>query len=558
MFWTIIVALGIMAWAVFHMSAFHLSAILTIPDSFSYLQMASYLHDGKLEWFWTGWFWPLYSMFITLFSFVFSDGMLAAKILNVIFMTFGGYLLFLIGKRYLNGHYCVALLLMYALSSSLLYYKVNVLSENLYIPLFLLLVLLLHLFLENEKLLNIFFTWLVIGLMYLTRSEAFIYLGSIVLFLVFLTATKVLTLKEMVKWWGLLVLWFWIIASPYIFYLHTITWEWWLTNKWASNIRQAMMRGVDHMDDDGFEKAVWELDDTKTKLVSGFVGWLKYEKPVWDYSIKDYVIKNSHLFFTTFEQNQKKLYTETLPHMVIGDAIKFRQESSYFFVKGFPFLFLLYIPFAFILIWLWQMFSKEETHLIITIFPLFFIAALFFTFFFVLERYFIIFLPFIFIVMLYWAQNLFQVEDNPQLTKFIILTTLLVGVQWIGFWYDAHQDPTANYQVKEVAWEWLAQNKSTLFPWKEVVRIMERWPVVTYYSWEKERWLTPYTDQVSDVVTYAKANQIDVLVVDTLDFLQYRPQLKILLSSLKTQWLEKIIAFNDKQGNKVILYKFIY
>ncbi|USN58036.1 MAG: hypothetical protein H6767_06920 [Candidatus Peribacteria bacterium] len=47
-----------------------------------------------------------------------------------------------------------------------------------------------------------------------------------------------------------------VIISPYVYYLHTITGDWGLTNKGASNIRQAEMRGIETMDDMGFEQAV--------------------------------------------------------------------------------------------------------------------------------------------------------------------------------------------------------------------------------------------------------------------------------------------------------------
>jgi len=49
----------------------------------------------------------------------------------------------------------------------------------------------------------------------------------------------------------------------------------------------------------------------------------------------------------------------------------------------------------------------------------------------------------------------------------------------------------------------------------------------------KERWLTPYTDNLADIVEYAKYNNIHVLVVDTLDFKTYRPALHELLDETK-------------------------
>jgi hypothetical protein len=58
--------------------------------------------------------------------------------------------------------------------------------------------------------------------------------------------------------------------------------------------------------------------------------------------------------------------------------------------------------------------------------------------------------------------------------------------------------------------------------------MMERFPIVTYYSGVKERYLVPYANQ-SDLIAYANANHISILVVDSLDFATYRPALSFLL-----------------------------
>ncbi len=58
---------------------------------------------------------------------------------------------------------------------------------------------------------------------------------------------------------------------------------------------------------------------------------------------------------------------------------------------------------------------------------------------------------------------------------------------------------------------------------------MERFPIVTYYSGVKTRFITPYTDSSDDIRTYALYNTIELLVVDSMDFLSYRPKLAALL-----------------------------
>ena len=83
---------------------------------------------------------------------------------------------------------------------------------------------------------------------------------------------------------------------------------------------------------------------------------------------------------------------------------------------------------------------------------------------------------------------------------------------------------------------------------------MERFPIVTYYSGSKTRWITPYEENISDIIRYAQYNEIEYLVVDTLDFLTYRP----FLSSLLTETPEGMIflkEFTNTQNQKVILYQ---
>lgn len=80
--------------------------------------------------------------------------------------------------------------------------------------------------------------------------------------------------------------------SPYLVHLHHITGEWSLTNKGASNFRQAELRGTDHMDDAGFEQAVAELTPDKQHLIAGFAGGMKYDKPQIEGSLKETFLEN--------------------------------------------------------------------------------------------------------------------------------------------------------------------------------------------------------------------------------------------------------------------------
>jgi len=85
---------------------------------------------------------------------------------------------------------------------------------------------------------------------------------------------------------------------------------------------------------------------------------------------------------------------------------------------------------------------------------------------------------------------------------------------------------------------------------------MERFPVVTYYSGSRERWLTPYTSNLKNLLEYAKYHDVHYLVVDSIDFYKYRSDLRFLFDKPNEKYLglDKIKEF-EKNGEKVILYR---
>lgn len=83
---------------------------------------------------------------------------------------------------------------------------------------------------------------------------------------------------------------------------------------------------------------------------------------------------------------------------------------------------------------------------------------------------------------------------------------------------------------------------------------MERFPIVTYYSGSKNRWITPYTNNAQDIVEYAYFNNIEYLVVDTMDFLTYRPELSQLLEKTPENMI-LLQEFTNEKQQKVLLYK---
>ena len=543
-------------WVLLRVNLMMQNNILFNADGFAYLQMSHYLNAGSLEGLGTWWFGFLYSACISLFDFVVNNSFLSSQIVNLILFFIGGILLFFIAQKYLHMYYNWVLIALYTFSSPLIYYNINILSENLYIVLFLWLVLILLAYLDHEEVYKLWLAWVMVWLMYITRGEAFIYLIPLICISLCVSVARHKELWTFL--WGIvtLLLWFFIIAGPYIYYLHSITGEWGLTNKWASNIRQAMMRGIERMDDEGFERAVGELTDDKKHLKSGFVGGLKYEKAESGYGLFDYIEKNQEKFFSTWRQNTEKLFIEIMPKMIIGDFIQ-AYKSPDFKYKDYTFIYyILFIPLFFTAYGMALMYLDKRRFVLFIFTPFFLTACAFFTMFFVLERYFIILLPLFLLFMVYGMQGLWRKITVIQNVRLVLYGGTILAISLLGLNTYYNNLNVLPYSAKKNAWVWLQKNLEKEFPWKKTVKIMERFPVVTYYSGTWERWLTPYANQ-ADLLAYAKANDIDVLVVDSLDFKTYRPQLAYLLdekSILKSNLLD-LIYKEQKYGEKVILYK---
>lgn len=566
-------------WTLVHYYFLWLNEILKNADSFAYIQMARNLANFDISWFWTGWFGFIYSLPIALASFITSNLFFAAQIINLLLFALGWYFLYKISLKYLKWFYVFIPLVLYYTSSTLLSFNIQVLSENIYIPLFLWLVYLFQDF-EKINLKKSLGISVIMALLYLTRAEAFIYLWSIFLIFLYIAFFTKIGLKKSSLYFTSIIIWFFILISPYIYYLHSITWEWSLTNKGSSNLRQATMRWIDKMDDLGFEKAVWELTPDKHHLMAGFAWWLKYDKSYSTWSTKAFLLDNPSLTINRILENQIKLYTKNIPNILAWDIIKkvFNEyknknynELILFWIISFLFLFS-FIRWFYLFIFpkrigftkgdgmskslmndiensLYKNYTKVRTKNIefIIIFLSFFLtASFFFSIFFILDRYFVVFLPLAFIFATYFWQESMRFW-------WLIYITIPVVTIFSFIWFNNEQSlKDDTYSIKKEAGEWIKNNYKD----NDILRIMERWPIVTYYSESPERWITPYTDKLPDIVKYATYNNIDLLIVDSLDFATYRPELKALLEWKDNYfWIEKVREFNN-WNKKVIIYKF--
>ena len=571
-----------------HIYFMQLNEILKVADSFAYLQMSNYFQNFSIQGFWTGWFGFLYSLPIAGINFFVWNNFLSAQILNIILFNFSGFLLYQIAKPYLIQRYLIILIFLFFLSPILLHFNIAVLSENIYLPIFLLTVLGAQNFIIEPKVSDWIAFGFLIALMYLTRWEAFIYLWAIWLISLFLLSRKEnpyniiknnLSFKSFLGFNIILVLSFLVFVSPYIYHLHTITGEWGLSNKGSSNLRQAILRWKEKMDDEGFEKAVAELTLDSKHLISGFAGGLKYDKPTTWITLKNYILEDKSRFLNNWYDNQIKLYSNNLPNIIAWNArILYSNENSHFFYKNKIFLLSLIIAFSLFFIWIINLYRDKKRDILIILFSFFFIASIFFTLFFTLNRYFIIFIPLFLIVIIYGIQTIDKIFSftwtgftkktldrnkiswHKLLKIFLILN--FIGIYSLGLlsYYNSNKENDDFYSIKKEAWEWLEKN-SILHSNTNVpkLNILERFPIVTYYSWTNKRFITPYTDSLDKLLIYAKFNNIDYLIVDSLDFHTYRPKLKYLLDNKKDFiWLDKIKVFEkeDEQGiQRVIIYK---
>lgn len=299
----------------------------------------------------------MYSLPIALLNIFLQHDFLAGKIINLILWNISAFLLWKISQPLLSARFSLILILLYFCSASLLSFHIHILSENIYIPLFLAFFWGLQNFLSEDiyisspslllkrRLKQTIYLGIVLGLLYLTRAEAFIYILSVGILSLGLLILKKLSLQHFLLLGTTFFLSFFLFISPYLYHLHTLTGEWGLTNKGASNLRQAELRGSEHMDDAGFEQAVAELTADKKHLIAGFAGGMKYDRPQMSGSLTESFLKNPQKILSRVGENQKKLFTKNIPEIFLGDSFKLYSSDDARFGRNILFLLVLLLPF---------------------------------------------------------------------------------------------------------------------------------------------------------------------------------------------------------------------
>lgn len=552
---TYIIAGVIFLWVLFQSAFLPLNEVLKVADSFAYLQMADFITEGSIHGLGTGWFGFTYSSVIALSHIFFSDIFIAAQVINLFLCSLSFVLIYCIGRKFLSPTFALWGIILFTLSPSFYSFTIHILSENIYIPLFLLLFYQSYIFIEKHETESLFrlqmrviFLGFLLWVLYLTRAEAFIYLLSFWIIALNLFFQKKLSWKRFFLLGSLCIMSFFIFISPYLFYLHGLTGEWGLTNKWASNLRQAELRGKQEMDDAGFEKAVAELTEDKMQLISWFAGGMPYVSPKIEENFQDTFTKDPGKTLKRVIENQRKLFQKNIPEIILwnGPHLFFEVQSP--FHKNIFFFLWCFLPLGVIIYWLLQSYKKYGIFMLLSLW-FFLPALLFFTLFFILNRYFIIFLPLFFLFFLIGIQEI-KGRKALILQSFFLVNLISILLLSGSVYYNTEKTKDSYYELKKEAWFWLAENT----PDSKNIKILERFPISTYYSGARWRYITPYSNNVEDIIYYAQANEIQYLIADSMDFLKYRPELSFLLSETPKN-LILLKEFENKEDQKVKIFQ---
>jgi hypothetical protein len=543
-------------WSLFHAAFFHLNEVLKVADSYAYLQMARFLENLSPTGLGSGWFGFVYSIPLAIWNIFFTNEILSWQLINIMLLNISALLIYSIGTKILHSYFLYIPIILWYLSPTFLHFNIHILSENIYIPLFLGLFILTQKFMQTPQAKYAIGMACVLWLMYLTRAEAFIYIGSIGIISLSLAVQKKLSVRQFLSFGAFFFLTFFLFIFPYLFHLHSLTGEWWLTNKWASNLRQAQLRGIKKMDDAGFEQAVAELTPDKTQLIAWFAGGMQYTRPQIEGSLIEFIIGDPVAFIQRVLQNWKKVLSRNLPEIFLGKSpeLYFSEDARF---SHLWFLLFCLSPLLLLCFGAFRLLRRHSSFML-TYGAFFLPAFLFFSLFFTLNRYFLIFLPLMLLLWSFWLQEIWSKKKNIHifLTLFLCINIVSIYLLSSSVYYQGESGKDSYYALKKEAGEWLkhhCESENICTSWYAQLKIMERFPIVTYYSGTKTRYITPYTNDIQDIYSYGNYNNIDILVVDTMDFLTYRPALAEYLEKTPENFIF-LHEFKNQENQKVILY----
>ncbi len=519
-----------LAWITLQAFFLQLNKTVVNENDFDNINIINAIKSYSITDIWKAESWILYNLPIAWIDFFINNPLLSWQIFNFLLTIISWIILLALWKKYLHPAYNAILIVIFFISSSFIEYNIWLNSEILYMTLFLVLVISLNkLILESSikdsdikvdwiyvKISNIkdiikhsIFTGFILSLMYFTVNESFIILIWIYFIFLYLVSIDKIDLKTFFASIISLTLSFIILISPFILHFYNLSWELRLTN----NINIS-------------SQEFWSLDNR------------------------------------TFLEKEKHFFKEKIPQLVLWDSFESYNNKNYILYKNKFVLILLLMPLALFFYWLYKLFFNkiitltEKRNLLIIISPIFLVNLVFYWTFLSEKSYFIIFIPIVLIIILYWAQNIF-ISDNELVSsiKLIIILTIFsaIYVQSITYFYTYNVNEQLKYEDKKNMWLWIKDNLDTTD-----LKIMEYTPVATYYAGLKHRTEIPNVKDEDWLLVYAKLNKIDYMIADLVDFKDKRPNLLFLLEKDYKNNKFPVKYSIIEPGKKVILYKIKY
>ena len=565
MFYRLIIIFIFLAWTSLHFLFLPLNQIVKTNESFDLLRMSNSFWNFDINLLWSDNVWFLYSLLVAIteklvaiinnnffWYQLFDITLISAKILNVILFSIAWIFLFIIWKKYLSQKYNSLLIILFFISPALINHNIAISSENLFIVLFLVLFLVLERVISELSVKREFIRILWKNVELNNKKEIAIisfFLASLLWIMYYATPYSSI-----------------IIISIIFIIIHLILR--WDTSflKWISSIWLIFIFFVIFLIPSFLHK------DSEVEITENnkYLKDIKFdsdykESPIFS-SLSEIVNTDKKELYNKFIENQKNLYIEVIPKMIIWDMYKVYYNNNFILNKNKIFLFFIFFPPFLLLYWLYKLiFTRiirltDKKNLMLIFIYTFLVFSAFFSLFFVSEKVFVIFMPLLILIMLYWTQELLFNEDIKEWLFSIILKyswTVLILIwlfaSWAWGFYNTYNFDEQYYIKKDL---WIKLSKEVENP--EKTKIMEILPTFTYYAGAEKRYNIPETDSLTNIINYAKENKIEFLVVDNLEFLEYRNWLSFLLNETKKHtWLE-LYDIYEKWWEKIILYKIIY
>jgi len=525
-----IISLVFILWTSIHIYFLQLNQIVKTSLWFENIKLINYFKDLSINGFWDWSIWFLYSLLIAPIDFFIKNTLFSSQIINIILLFISWILLFSLWKKYLHSTYNTLLIIIFFISSNIINYTNNIDAINLYIPLLLALILVLHSLISetaiktmtvqikwinvevnnnNDIIKKSVFVSIVLSLLFFTINISIIYIISILFILLYLLFSKKLNFKIFLISYTSILVTFLIIISPYI----------WLT-------------------------------------------WTKeYSNEISSYIINSKIIiqENNNI---TLEKTTWKL-SKIFPNIILGNILDSYNDRNFIFFKNKIFYIYILIPILFLFIWIYiLLFNKkisltEKKNLFPIVFSIFITILIFFSFFSISTINFIVLIPIFILIICIWAQNIIVFEkDILSSIKFLTISFIFISIyfQWVLHLYIYNQYNDRKVETLKDMWLWLKNN--------EIVgknsKIISTLPTVWYYSWYFNIWDIPKVNNTKELIKYVKVNNIKILVVDSLLITKKNPMLKELIQDdYKNSSLEKIKEINTI-WQKIILYKVKY